>query len=192
VWGAPTRICLRQYINIKDFYPDNVNFFCRALNVSNFNLAHIIGEMCSFQYGDNIQHIAQVFEVLDEYLKRVPEGLQHLKAEIGEILSRLLFPVRFGNSADPRGYDRLATGVERPKWFIADRLCFDTSFAGRTSLLAFDYDVNIRLGDLFVHMGLGDRRLSKVAKKTAVPTEPVELNPKFTSILRSKMDFVIR
>jgi len=71
-------------------------------------------------------------------------------------------------------------------------LCFDTSFAGRTSLLAFDYNVNIRLGDLFVHMGLGDCRLSKVAKKTAVPTEPMELNPKFTSILRSKMDFVIR
>jgi len=91
-----------------------MNFFCRALNVSNFNLAHIIDEMCSFQYADNIQHIAQVFEVLDEYLKRVPEGLQHLKAKIGEIVLRLLCPVRFGNSADPCGYDRLATGVERP------------------------------------------------------------------------------
>lgn len=186
-WKGPN---LRHFKSIESFYPTNYKLFCDVLQVRDLELEHVIFEMRNFAAHENIGYIKEMFNFLHSWFKKRNGALD---SEVKALWRQRAFPISTGAKTRSKWqYDCLRTAEAKSEWFIADREDLEASFYGKLPLLAFDFDTNLKLRELFESLGLGKRMLSACVTQRPVLGEPRHFNAKYTNFLRGKLDYIIR
>jgi hypothetical protein len=190
VWDGPD--CLQKFVRIKETYPDLSRFFQINLDLKNAGWEHLMHEAQTVSASDSTEYISNVLVAINDYMVNARNLVVPAMRKL--VLSRLakstIFPIHAGKSEGI--FDYLSSANPDEMWFIADRWHLKHSFDKIVPLLALELHFVDKIGYLINHLGLEERRLSRLASGTPKMSGSVYVLPEYTRSLRTKARYITR
>lgn len=182
VWSGPSG--LRTVACLRDFYPNRSELFQTVLLCEKVSLEVLVNEARQISHSYTLEHITGMLMGICYELKR--DTSKSSTIDIPSLRCCRIFPTK----PDIRQETYVNLKSAEDEWYISDRVHLATLFRSKLDLLAFDAKTTQKLQPLLVLLGLGNRVLSKVAKKIATPDGNLRLNQVHTKWLRNRMRYI--
>ena len=182
VWSGPSG--LKTVACLRNFYPNRSELFQSVLLCEKVSLEVLVNEARQISYSYSLEHIAGILLGICSGLKR--DKSKSSTIDIPSLKCCRIFPTQ----TDIRHETYVDLKSAEDEWYIPDRAHVATLFRSKLDLLAFDAKTTQKLQPLLEVLGLGNRVLSKVAKKIATLNGNPRLNQVHTKWLRNRMRYI--
>ncbi len=167
-------------------YRDCRSLFVTQLGLKNATVGDVVDELVALPISAPLSTRKDLLKALNEYLQH-GSGLS--KNSIHLLKANRVIPVR--DIADGGGKLRVMS-YSRSRWYFADRQSLRDCFEGKVPLVDFTIDEVRGMSALIKEVGLEKRLLSEAhVETTEIVGDPIR-DPKRTSDLRERAEYLLR